>query len=209
MTSLFTPIFRPLLGSLLVGVWLLVGMATPLHASATAHLQQAVQNAIVILNDPALNSPERAVERREKLRQVIYAEFDFKTISQSAVGQPWRKFSEAQKTRFIPLFKRLLENTYIGTIERYKGEDVRFFKEVEQSSTMVRADSVVKSKGTEYKISYLLRQQGALEWKVVDVIIEGVSVISNYRSQFKRMLRRGTPEEIEGLLGQLETSSKQ
>ena len=206
MTSLFTPLFRPFLGSLFIGVWLLVS-ATPLQAAAMAHLEQAVQNAIVILNDPSLNNPEKAIERREKLRDVIYAEFNFETIAQSAVGRSWHNFSEAQKLRFIPLFKRLLENTYISTIERYKGEDVRFVKEIELSKTMVRADSIVKSKGSEFKVSYQLHQQDTLEWKVVDVIIEGVSVISNYRSQFKRMLRRGTSEEIEKLLEQLESSS--
>lgn len=187
------------------GVLLLVG-AAPLQAGGMAHIEQAVQKAVVILHDPALAVPEKKLERREKLRKIIYAEFDFVAISQGAVGHRWRKFSAEQKSRFIPLFKRLLENTYINTIERYKGEKISFVREVKQSNSVVRADSVVESKGTEFKVSYLLRRNNQ-DWKVFDVVIEGVSVVSNYRSQFKQMLRRGSAAEIEKLLVRLNEAS--
>lgn len=202
MIKLLAPLSLRFLPSLILGFCLLSG-ATPLQASGMASLEKAVQKAMAVLRDPTLDIPEKQLERRDKLRKIIYAEFDFTAISQGAVGHKWRKFSEKQKSRFIPLFKRLLENTYMNTIERYKGEKVSFTKEVKQSKTVIRADSVVTSKGADFKVSYRLRKNGR-DWKVFDVIIEGVSVISNYRSQFQQMLRRENSAEIEKMLARLE-----
>ena len=198
-------ISRQFLFSAVLGICLL-GSATPLYASAMTYLEKAVQKAVDILRDPALSVPEKRLERREKLRKVLYAEFDFVAMSRGAVGRPWRKFSKEQKKRFIPLFRHLLENTYMDTIERYKGEDVRFIKEVEQSKNVVRVDSIVRSKGAEFKVSYQMRRRDQA-WKVFNVIIEGVSVVSNYRAQFRQILRRGTSEEIEKLLTRLKNAA--
>ncbi|MEO5348521.1 MAG: ABC transporter substrate-binding protein [Magnetococcus sp. YQC-3] len=181
-----------------LGLWLL-GSAHPLYAGALSHLEEAVQKVLVILRDPVLNAPENLTERRGKLREIIFAEFDFNTMSQSAVGPKWHKFSEEQKAHFIILFERLLENTYMNSIERYKSEEVRFTKELSQSDTVARVDSVVVSKGTEFKVSYQLLLQGQA-WKVTDVIIEGVSVVSNYRAQFKQLLRKDDREGIDAML---------
>ncbi|MBF0429353.1 MAG: ABC transporter substrate-binding protein [Magnetococcales bacterium] len=184
---------------------LFVNSAQASDSGAIPHMDKVVQKVLVILRDAQLSAPEKATERREKLRTIVFEEFDFIAISQSAVGQKWHKFSEAQKNRFIQLFERLLENTYMSTVERYKSEEVRFTKEVAQTSNLSRVDSVVVSKGTEFKISYLLAREGA-GWKVNDVTIEGVSVVANYRAQFKQLLQRDDAEGIDTLLSTLENS---
>ncbi|MBF0460522.1 MAG: ABC transporter substrate-binding protein [Magnetococcales bacterium] len=203
VTTLFLP-FRRFLCFLVLSMGLL-GSASPLQAGALSHVDEAVQRALAVLRDPALGVPEKQTERREKLRAIVYAEFDFDIMSQGAVGPKWHKFSDAQKARFITLFERLLENTYMNSIERYKSEEVRFTKELVQSETLTRVDSVVVSKGAEFKISYLLLKEGS-SWKVSDVTIEGVSVVANYRAQFKQLLHQDDPAGIDAMLVTLENS---
>ncbi|MBF0427454.1 MAG: ABC transporter substrate-binding protein [Magnetococcales bacterium] len=165
-------------------------------------LATSVHQAIAILNDKELAVPARREERREMLRRVIYQEFDFSRMSQSAMGRVWNKFTPGQQQRFSELFKRLLENTYMNMIERYDGERVEFLKEMPKAEDLVLVDSLIHSKGQKYRISYFLHHNGGGEWKVDDVIIEGVSVVSNYRSQFQQAVR--TEDDIEPLLLKLE-----
>ncbi|WP_420906342.1 ABC transporter substrate-binding protein [Candidatus Magnetaquiglobus chichijimensis] len=166
-----------------------------------AKLAASVQQALLILKDPELAVPARREERREMLRRVIYQEFDFIRMSQSAVGRAWGKFTPGQQQRFTDLFRRLLENTYMSMIERYDGERVEFLKEVPKAEDLVLVDSLIHSKGQQYKLSYYMHNTSG-EWKVDDVIIEGVSVVANYRSQFQQAIR--TPEDIEPLLSRLQ-----
>ncbi|MBF0273284.1 MAG: ABC transporter substrate-binding protein [Magnetococcales bacterium] len=164
-------------------------------------LAASVQQAISILKDPELAVPARREERREMLRRVIYQEFDFSRMSQSAVGRAWGKFTPGQQQRFTDLFRKLLENTYMNMIERYDGERVEFLKEVPKSDDLVLVDSLIHSKGQQYKLSYYMHNTAG-HWKVDDVVIEGVSVVANYRSQFQQAIR--TADDIEPLLTRLQ-----
>ncbi|MBF0165868.1 MAG: ABC transporter substrate-binding protein [Magnetococcales bacterium] len=163
-------------------------------------LAASVQQAIAILKDPELAVPARREERREMLRRIIYQEFDFARMSQSAVGRAWGKFTPGQQQRFTELFQRLLENTYMNMIERYDGERVEFLKEVPKAEDLVLVDSLIHSKGQQFKLSYYMHNTSG-SWKVDDVIIEGVSVVANYRSQFQQAIR--TADDIEPLLTRL------
>ncbi|MBF0455952.1 MAG: ABC transporter substrate-binding protein [Magnetococcales bacterium] len=177
----------------------------PVHAEANsrmAALESSVNAALEILKNPELANLENREARRQQLRDTLYPQFDFSRMAQGATGRKWRKFSSDQKERFTTLFKQLLERTYLGMIERYQGEEVSFVKEVEQSKSVVRVDSIIYSKGQKYDMSYRMGKTGD-QWKVFDVIIEGVSVIANYRAQFKQLLRKSRPD-IEGMLAKLE-----
>lgn len=164
-------------------------------------LEAAVNSALVILQDKSLSAPSQKDARRTKLRAVLYPHFNFARMSRGSVGRKWNKFSTNQQERFVTLFKKLLENTYMGMIERYQGEQVVFTKELKQSETIVRVDSIILSKGQKYDMSYRLGKDGE-KWRVFDVIIEGVSVVANYRSQFRQLLRKRNPD-IEGMLSKL------
>lgn len=168
---------------------------------AQGNLEAAVNKALSILRDPAWSQSGKESARREKLRKIVYAEFDFNKMSALAVGREWRKFSPRQRDRFVDLFRRLLENKYMGTIERYKEGTVEFVKEV-RAGKGVRVDSVVKVRGEKYSIAYRMHRARA-GWKVYDVIIQGVSVNGNFRSQFKQELRHSTPAAIDALLDKL------
>ncbi|MBF0447459.1 MAG: ABC transporter substrate-binding protein [Magnetococcales bacterium] len=165
-------------------------------------LESSINQAISVLLEPELQGEDKSEQRREKLREVLYPQFDFDRMASGSVGRKWRKFSPEQQARFTVLFKKLLEKTYLGMIERYQGEQVNFVKEVELSEDVVRIDSIILSKGQKYDMSYRLGRDGE-QWRVFDVIIEGVSVIANYRAQFKQLLRDREPD-IDGMFAKLE-----
>ncbi|MBF0622469.1 MAG: ABC transporter substrate-binding protein [Magnetococcales bacterium] len=168
--------------------------------SAMEQIEATVKEALTVLQEPADKEVEGRIAQREKLRQVIFNRFDFEQMSTGAIGRPWRKFNDSQKNRFIDLFKEVLETAYLDKIVDYQGEVFRFDKEVEESAATRRVDSTVISKGQEFRLSYRMLADGD-QWRVFDVIIEGVSLVSNYRSQFNRLLRN---ESIEALLIKLQ-----
>ncbi|MBF0187190.1 MAG: ABC transporter substrate-binding protein [Magnetococcales bacterium] len=172
--------------------------------SATTAIRATIDKTVGILQDVELAKEENLAKRRELLRQTIFTRFDFDRMSRGAIGRAWRKFSPDQKKRFTELFKQVLETSYMDKVEGYQGESVEFTKEVKIGRT-VRVDSVVQSKGQEYALSYrMLHSNG--EWRVFDVIIEGISLIANYRPQFKQILQRGN---VEGLLEKLKMKINQ
>ncbi|MEO5332768.1 MAG: ABC transporter substrate-binding protein [Magnetococcus sp. YQC-5] len=175
---------------------------TVAQGSIVGKLSTSVQHALGILKDPELAVPARREERREMLRRIIYQEFDFARMSQSAMGRVWVKFTPGQQQRFIVLFRQLLENTYMNMIERYDGEKVEFVKEMPKADDLVLVDSIIHAKDRQFKLSYYLHHNGGGEWKVEDVIIEGVSVVTNYRAQFQQAVR--SQDDIEPLLTRLQ-----
>lgn len=192
--------------ALIVAMFLLAfSWPTPARSSGSgaqkALLESAVNSALAILQDSSLSSAQNRDRRRQKLRDTLYPQFDFDRMARGAVGHPWKAFSKDQQHRFTQLFQQLLENTYMSMIERYQGEQVVFTKEVPLSSTVVRVDSVIYSKGQKYDMSYRLGNDDG-NWKVFDVIIEGVSVIANYRAQFRQLLRQRQPD-VESVLAKL------
>ncbi|HIJ82660.1 MAG: hypothetical protein HW380_1667 [Magnetococcales bacterium] len=169
---------------------------------AMVRFEATVRKALAILQDPTYSQPEQKEAKRKLLQDTIYPEFDFQRMAQGAVGQPWKKFTPDQQERFAVAFRTLLENTYLNMIERYSGEEITFTNEVPLSNQVLRIDSIVVAKGQKYDMSYRLYSKGD-QWLVFDIIIEGVSVISNYRSQFKQLLQTAKPD-IEGLLTKMQ-----
>ena len=185
---------------MILALSLFVSFQSTAAMSATGSIvsiKSAVNQAAAILDDQALASSKNT--RHKLLRQIIYREFDFGQISQRAVGSKWKRFSRAQKQRFIRFFKPFLTNTYLSLIEKYPGGKVQFTGEIKKSSKRVRLNSIVKSKGKNHKIAYdLVRTSRG--WKVSDVIVKGVSVTSNYRAQFRSILKGGSVDSFLSIL---------
>ncbi|MBF0108494.1 MAG: ABC transporter substrate-binding protein [Magnetococcales bacterium] len=176
-------------------------------SAAMTRLEQTVRRALAILQDPTYIGAEQRDNKRRMLQEIIYPAFDFQRMAQGAVGVPWKKFTPQQQERFALAFRTMLENTYFNMIERYSGEEVTFTNEVPLSNQVLRIDSIVAAKGQKYDMSYRMYPKGD-EWLVFDIIIEGVSVISNYRSQFKQLLQSANPD-IEGLLTKIQEKNKE
>ena len=156
----------------------------PSHAAAgqaADQLKKTVDTVLNILNDSSLKGEAKKAERRQKLREVIYARFDFPDMAKRSLGAQWQKRSPAEQKEFTKAFTDLLEGAYVDKLESYNGEKVRFVNDRQDQDHTEVSTKVVDKKGQEYSVDYRLHQVNG-DWKVSDVVIENVSLVNNYRS---------------------------
>ncbi len=129
------------------------------------------------------------------LRKVINERFSFAKMSQLSLGRHWKKRSDEEKKVFIDLFGQLLEETYISKIEAYTDEKVIFVKEyVKKKKAQINTKIVTQT--IEIPIDYRMYNAKDGFWLVYDLVIEGVSLVGNYRSQFDQMLQKDSYEKL-------------
>ncbi|MBI4587660.1 MAG: ABC transporter substrate-binding protein [Candidatus Rokubacteria bacterium] len=179
------PLILGLAGSLLI---------LPLAAEAgapTDQLRAASEKVIRILDDPALKSDGKALERQAGVRAAVADLFDFNELSRRALGRHWRPLSEAEREEFVLLFRTLLERTYLPRIRLYQGERVRFVGEsVDGDAAAVQA-RVLNRRDQEVPVIFRLNRRGE-HWLIFDVSVEGISLVSNYRAQFDQIIQRAS-----------------
>jgi len=174
-------------------------MAMPGAAAAdsapTDLVRTAVNAILVIVKNQEL---DKAV-KRDRMREVIDANFDFRAMSQSTLATNWKKASKDEQQQFVKLFSRLIQNSYIGKVEAYTNEEVTYPAEKVKGKRAVVDTLIITSTepiSVNYKL-YLKKDQ----WRVYDVIIEGVSLISNYRNTYQEIMKK---EGLSGLLARME-----
>ena len=172
------------------GVAAATGSANP--AGATALVQKTVDEVVVILNDDSLDT----AGRRARIEQIAWECFDFVAISRLVVARYWRQFSPEQQQAFIREFKAFLARTYGERIDRYSDEQV----EVVGRIPAPRGDVKVLTQiiGGDYggaEVEYRLRAEDG-KWLVIDVKVEGISLVLNYRDQFKSILSKDGPQDL-------------
>ncbi len=132
----------------------------------------------------------------EQIEAELISFFDFEEFSTRTVGPKWRQFTAQQKADFIDAFTELLRNSYINTLDSYKGETLNYVGEVRsKDGKKVEVHTVFKGQEKDYPVSFRMLVKND-EWVVYDVIIEGISMIKNYREQFKDILVRAEPNEL-------------
>jgi phospholipid transport system substrate-binding protein len=165
------------------------------QTSVTPEVKKTVDEVVRIVTDKELKKPQNEKKRRKALRDTIGAIFDFGEMSQRAMGAHWKELSPAEKNEFSGLFETLLENTYANKIESYNNEKVIYQKEnVEDDYAEVRT-KILTVKHDEYSMNYRLINKGG-KWVVYDVVIEGVSLVSNYRTQFNKIINNQGYKEL-------------
>ena len=148
-----------------------------------------------VLRDPALKADAAKQTKKDKLRAISEKMFDFTELSRRTLTNNWKKFSPDQQKEFVSLYKSLLGNTYSNKIFEYSDEKIIFTKEVPLSAKTVEVQSTVLRKSAEIPIYYrVVFKDGT--WRVYDVVVEGVSLINNYRTQFKDILSNKPPESL-------------
>jgi len=162
--------------------------------SMIAQIKSTVDHVVQILKDPRLQRDAKVEERRQRLRQIIAPRFDFEEMAKRSLGQHWQR-NAARKDEFVPVFTRFVENSYVSSIESYKNEKILYTRERVDKDFAQVDTKVVKSKGDEIPINYKLHSVGG-EWKVYDVVIENVSLVNNYRSQFNRILATASFDDL-------------
>ena len=158
-------------------------------------IKETTDKIIAILSDPDLKAPDKAEEKRRRLRQVVDERFDWEEFSRRTLGKHWRKRTEEEKREFIPLFGKLVERTYMDKVEDYSGEKVRYKGErVKGKYGLVKA-VVETNDRREIDVDYRLKHKGS-DWYVYDVTVVGVSLVKSYRVQFNEIIMQSSYEEL-------------
>ncbi len=155
-------------------------------------MRETIDQVLAVLNDSSLDDDQR----RASIEKIAYARFDMYTMSRLVLARAWKRFSEQQREEYIAEFKQYLANNYGGRINRYDQEEVEILGLREEP----RGDVTVKTRivGGEFEdteVDYRMRQKDD-QWLVIDVVIEGISMVSNFRDQFKEVLSRGGPDHL-------------
>jgi phospholipid transport system substrate-binding protein len=178
---------------LLVGT--MIGAADRAWAGApTDALKKSVNEVIRVLEDPALKKPDKREERRKMLEDIIGQRFNFEEMAKRAVGAEWAKRTSEERSEFVMSFRTLLANSYLGRIEQYSGEKVHYLKEItDGESAEIRTE--IDTGKSMIPIDYKMTNHDG-DWRVYDVVVEGTGLVSNYREQFRRILRKESFEAL-------------
>ncbi len=183
--------------------WL--GHATPLSAagSATEAVRGTIDEVIRILSDKEMKQPARHQERRKLLETVIWGRFDDREMSKRSLAAQWTKLNETEREEFVRLFQSFLTDAYADKIEGYAGEQVQYLGErLEGPYAEVRTK--LMSEKTSYPMDYRLMEKAG-DWVVYDIIVDGISLVRNYRGQFERIIHA---ESYAALVEKLRKKSK-
>ncbi len=189
----------------LVGSLLLASHVTRLQAGEPLDkVHQTVDDVLTIINNKALQPQER----RTQIRQAVLQRFGFEEMAQRSMGQHWRTLTPQQRQEFVELFTELLERSYITRIANYKAgsQGVRYPKEDSTADQAVVHTEITREGDPEpARVDYhLLHKDG--DWKAYDIVIEGVSLVNNYRTQFNTIMLK---DSYAGLVKQMRTKLAQ
>jgi phospholipid transport system substrate-binding protein len=177
----------------LVLILILVHVPVSAHAGVPSETVKGyVDKVLDVLRDPSLKGGSREKAKKDKLRNISEKMFDYTELSRRTLGQNWSKFTTAQQQEFIELYKSILEGAYIDKIISYTDEKIIFTKENPLSEKTVEVQTTFVTKKADIPIYYRVIQKSG-EWRVYDVIVEGVSLVSNYRTQFAQILGNESP----------------
>lgn len=182
----------------LAGLMVFIIMLAPvclIAGPATDAVKANVTAVLDILKDPKLKGPSGKKAKEQKIEVVADKMFDWVELSKRTLGLNWNKFTVDQRKEFVELFKGMLRDTYIDRIVSYNSEQVNFTKELPLGENAVEVQTVVVSSTAQTPINYRAMKKGN-EWKVYDVVIEGVSLVSNYRTQFRDILGNNPPQTL-------------
>ena len=161
----------------------------------TEQIKATVDKALLVLKDPQFKPPSKFTERRDQLRQILFARFDFTEMARRALGANWRRRTPQEQEEFVKLFTDVLERAYAGIIESYTDEKIIYNNERIDGTFADVGSKILTSKGEEYSINYKAHLVSN-EWKVYDVVAENISLVNNYRSQFTRVIAHESYEEL-------------
>ena len=164
----------------------------PAHAGTpTEQIQGAIEKATAILKNDKLQ-PEA---KKNELRAAIYPSFDFTEMARRSLGSHWQRRSPDEQRQFVKLFTEMMEAAYMSNLEAYQGEKVVIGGE-KQDKEFAQVDTkIITKKGEEFSVNYRLHQAGG-DWKIYDVVIENISLVNNYRSQFNRVIAQSSYDEL-------------
>ena len=148
-----------------------------------------------VLRDPSLSAESAKKAKKHKIRSIAEKMFDFTELSKRTLAQNWSKFNPEQQKEFVELYTSFLEDAYANKIMAYTDEKIVFSEEVALTEKTVEVQSSVLRKNGDIPLYYRVILKDGV-WRVYDIVIEGVSLINNYRSQFREILSNKPPESL-------------
>ncbi len=162
--------------------------------SPTQAVRNTVNEVIRILDEPTMKPSARLSQRRQLLEDVIGARFNYEEMSKRTLTTQWKLLNAQERTEFVQLFRSFLSDRYADKIEGYSGEDIRYLSErIDGPYAEVRTRIV--SDKLEIPMDYRLLEMSG-QWLVYDVVIDGVSLVRNYRGQFDKVIRDDSYAEL-------------
>lgn len=156
---------------------------------------QTIDEGLAILNDPALRSPEKMPERRQKLWEAVQGVFSFEETAKRALGRHWNGRTPQEQQEFTETFKSILKNIYLDKSDSYAQENIVYISEMVEGDRSKVNTYFLTSDSKQIDVVFSMKILGG-EWKIYDVIVEGVSIVGNYRSQFNSILSNSTFAEL-------------
>ena len=178
------------------------GIASTLLAGEPLEVVRvSADRAIQILKDPKLQSQKKKKERIERLKEIVNPLFDYEEMARRSLGPHWRRRTPQEQQEFVKLFRDYLENTYSDKVDLYAGEKVVYGRETVEDNYAQVETTFISAKGEGFSVVYRLRRVGG-NWKVYDAVVENISIVNNYRSQFDRVISKSSFEELKRLLNE-------
>jgi phospholipid transport system substrate-binding protein len=179
-----------------LSILMLFLISPPVYAGAALDTVKANADKVLdVLRDPKLKAPSGKEIKKEKLRVIYVTMFDEVELSRRSLGNNWNKLNNDQRQEFVKLFEQVLEKAYADKILAYTDEKIEFTKESMISSNLAEVRTKVITASREIPITYrVILKNGT--WKVYDVVIENVSLVQNYRTQFNDILAKNSPEQL-------------
>jgi phospholipid transport system substrate-binding protein len=192
--------FKQLFLTLTAGMLLAMTSLATAGASPTESIRGSVDGILALLQDKEMDK----TTRREKIGEVISERFDFRAMSQRTLATNWKSTSKEQRQEFVQLFSKLIENTYIGRVEAYTDEKVDYPGEKVKGKKAV-VETLILTASADIPVNYKVYQKND-KWWVYDVVIEGISLISNYRSSYQEIVKK---EGFDGLIAKMKAKIKE
>ncbi len=179
-------------------VFAVTSMSAVVRAAETPGklVMETIDRGLSVLKEPSLKGEEKKPERRQRLWGEIAPIFNFEEMSKRALSQYWKKRTPEERKEFVELFTNILKESYIGKTDTYTGEKIVLIREKQDEKDYASVQTkIITSSGSEVAVDYrMMNNEG--KWTIYDVIIEGVSLVNNYRSQFNNILVKSTYEEL-------------
>lgn len=188
---------RHIASGVAVALALLVAGHAPavMAGPATDGLKPEIDRVVQTLDNPALKGESKSSERRQALRGITDGVFDWTEMAKRALGRHWAGRTPAEQQEFVGLFRDVLERAYVGKIERYAGEPITYVGEVADGDVTTVRTKITTRQAQEVAIDYRMFKDGD-RWRVYDVLIEGISLVNNYRTQFDGIIKTSSYDEL-------------
>ena len=174
---------------------ILLAMAPAATPSPTEGVKTGIEQVVQAVQDFDASHPAAAEKRRLEIRRAAGRLFDFEEMARRTLARHWSDRTPSEREEFVALFRDLLERSYLSRLEHYSGEHIVYLGETVDGDFATVRSKILSGRTSEIALSYRLHQQSS-RWAIYDVLIEGVSFVGNYRSQFNRIISKTSYEDL-------------